>query len=83
MKIKIANADIGSEEVRHVERVSGETMMRCYQCGNCSGGCPVSMKSSLNPRKLVYCYLNDECQGMSAEELGLWECTTCSTCTER
>ncbi len=55
----------------------------CIQCGRCSGGCPVSMKSSLNPRKLVYCYLNDECQGMSAEELGLWECTTCSTCTER
>jgi heterodisulfide reductase subunit C len=31
----------------------------CIQCGRCSGGCPVSMKSSLNPRKLVYCYLND------------------------
>ncbi len=55
----------------------------CIQCGRCSGGCPVSMKSSLNPRKLVYCYLNDECRGASADELGLWECTTCSTCTER
>jgi Fe-S oxidoreductase len=41
------------------------------------------MKSTLNPRKLVYCYLNDLCQGLSAEELGLWECTTCTTCTER
>jgi len=55
----------------------------CIQCGRCSGGCPVSMKSSLNPRKLVYCYLNDLCGGMSADELGLWECTTCATCTER
>jgi len=41
------------------------------------------MKSNLNPRKLVYCYLNDQCQGLSADDLGLWECTTCTTCTER
>jgi len=41
------------------------------------------MKSSLSPRKLVYGYLNDLCAGMSADELGLWECTTCATCTER
>jgi Fe-S oxidoreductase len=55
----------------------------CIQCGRCSGGCPVSMKSTLNPRKLVYCYLNDLCKDLSADELGLWECTTCTTCTER
>jgi Fe-S oxidoreductase len=55
----------------------------CIQCGRCSGGCPVSIKSSLNPRKLVYCYLNDECKNLNADELGLWECTTCTTCTER
>ena len=55
----------------------------CIQCGRCSGGCPVSMKSALNPRKLVYCYLNDLCKEMNADELGLWECTTCTTCSER
>ena len=55
----------------------------CIQCGRCSGGCPVSIKSSLNPRKLVYYSLNELERSMSAEELGLWECTTCTTCTER
>jgi Fe-S oxidoreductase len=55
----------------------------CIQCGRCSGGCPVSMKSTLNPRKLVYYSLTDVSKGMNADELGLWECTTCTTCTER
>jgi len=55
----------------------------CIQCGRCSGGCPVSIKSNLNPRMLVYYSLNEMDRGMSADELGLWECTTCNTCTER
>jgi Fe-S oxidoreductase len=55
----------------------------CIQCGRCSGGCPVSMKSSLNPRRLVYYSLNNMTKDYSAEELGLWECTTCTTCIDR
>jgi len=41
------------------------------------------MKSNLNPRRLVYCALNDSERTLTADELGLWECTTCTTCTER
>ena len=25
----------------------------CYQCGKCTGGCPVSLKSKLNIRRLM------------------------------
>jgi Fe-S oxidoreductase len=55
----------------------------CYQCGKCTGGCPVSLKSRLNIRKLII----EEILGKNLERLNerleLWDCTTCKTCTIR
>jgi Fe-S oxidoreductase len=55
----------------------------CFQCGKCTGGCPVSLKSALNIRKLMIEVLLRENlgQGLRGEEL--WDCTTCKTCTLR
>lgn len=51
----------------------------CIQCGKCTGGCPVSLKSSLNPRALIYQILLGEAfEPVTRAEL--WDCTTCSTC---
>jgi Fe-S oxidoreductase len=51
----------------------------CIQCGKCTGGCPISPKSALNPRALVYQILRGEdFELVSRAEL--WDCTTCSTC---
>ncbi len=51
----------------------------CIQCGKCTGGCPISPKSALNPRELVYQILRGEDFELVARE-DLWDCTTCSTC---
>lgn len=51
----------------------------CIQCGKCTGGCPVSLKSALNPRALIYqMLLGESFEVVSRGEL--WDCTTCSTC---
>jgi Fe-S oxidoreductase len=55
----------------------------CIQCGRCTGGCPVSVKSPLNIRKVVYTGLLDRLEPLDPERLGLWECTTCTTCNLR
>ncbi len=52
----------------------------CFQCGKCTGGCPVSLKSQLNIRKLMIEVLLRENLGHGEE---LWDCTTCKTCTLR
>jgi len=61
----------------------------CMQCGECTGLCPVSFKSKLNPRRLMletaymispltmYPPLNIH------EKSEVWDCTTCSTCSYR
>ena len=55
----------------------------CYQCGKCTGGCPVSLKSRLNIRRLVL----EGILGRNIERINeraeLWDCTTCKTCTLR
>ena len=58
-----------------------DILLGCIQCGKCTGGCPVSVRSSLNIRKLIYRSLikiKDK-----NKDLGIWECTTCSTCSIR
>ena len=57
-------------------------LYNCIQCGKCTGGCPVSIRSSLNPRKLIYEALMGE-RFNPVERTEIWECTTCATCAER
>lgn len=55
----------------------------CFQCGKCTGGCPVSLKSKLNIRRLMIEVLLRENLGNLAQRDELWDCTTCKTCTLR
>jgi heterodisulfide reductase subunit C len=29
-------------------------LLGCIQCGRCSGGCPMSLRTGLNVRQLIY-----------------------------
>ena len=59
-----------------------QELYECIQCGRCTGGCPVSARSELNPRKLVYEALLG-IKFVPVERHEIWECTTCATCAER
>lgn len=62
-------------------------LLSCIQCGRCSGGCPVSLRSKLNVRKIVYDSLKNVSKKQDLESISakseLWECTTCATCSLR
>jgi len=55
----------------------------CYQCGKCTGGCPVSLKSRLNIRRLMIEGILGKNLDRLTEKEELWDCTTCKTCTLR
>jgi len=58
-------------------------LFACVQCGKCTGGCPMAMKTKLNPRNLIYRLLIAG-NGFNLEgREELWDCTTCSTCYSR
>ncbi len=54
----------------------------CIQCGKCTGGCPVSFKTALNIRRLIYEALMGGAVNPEGKE-ELWDCTTCGTCVLR
>lgn len=58
-------------------------LLACIQCGRCTAGCPVALKSSLNIRRLVREASFDERLETVLKQKDLWDCTTCSTCTIR
>jgi Fe-S oxidoreductase len=58
-------------------------LLACIQCGKCTGGCPMAIKTKLNPRALIYRLLVAS-NGCDIEErVELWDCTTCNTCASR
>ncbi len=82
MKIKLGKEDIDSSLIQQIERVSGETIKRCYQCGNCSGGCPVSYAMEIPPTQVMR-YLQ---LGMVEELMAsnsMWVCVGCLQCFSR
>jgi Fe-S oxidoreductase len=58
------------------------TLLECIQCGRCTGGCPVSMKTALNIRGIIYEALIEDFIEISGMDV-LWDCTNCLTCTTR
>ncbi|RLA82942.1 MAG: hypothetical protein DRG31_06750 [Deltaproteobacteria bacterium] len=58
------------------------SLYACLQCGKCTGGCPVSLRSPLNIRRIMR-----EALLFGTQELllrpELWDCTTCKACTLR
>lgn len=58
-------------------------LLGCIQCGRCTAGCPVSLRTRLNVRKVVYEGLTGSGPGDATGRPEAWSCTTCSNCTER
>ena len=57
-------------------------LLGCIQCGRCTGGCPLSLRSPLNVRRIIYEFLiRDKLDIKEMPEI--WDCTTCTTCTLR
>ena len=82
MKLKIKNDNIGSEFTKYVERVTGETAMRCYQCGNCTGGCPVSFKMEHGPSQIIRLMQIGQDETVK-EANSMWVCVGCMQCYSR
>lgn len=65
------------------ELISKYELAKCFQCGKCTSGCPVSLKSVLNIRRLMREVLLSPDTAKILQKTELWDCTTCQTCTLR
>ena len=82
MKITLGAAPLKTEFVTLVERVSGEDLSRCYQCGNCTGGCPVSFAMDIAPSQVIrMLQLGQEEEVLRSR--AIWLCVSCLQCYSR
>ena len=58
-------------------------LAKCFQCGKCFSGCPVSINGVLNIRRLMREVLLTQNPDKVLEHKELWDCTTCQTCSIR
>jgi heterodisulfide reductase subunit C len=61
-----------------VMELSGENVDLCFQCGACSGGCPLTQEMDYLPSKIIrMMQLGLE---EALESKTIWVCTTCFNC---
>jgi len=82
MRVTISRDTINSDFSKEVEKLSGENLHLCYQCGKCTAGCPMAEFSGYTANQIIrMCQL-----GMEEEVLGsdsIWLCPTCYQCYAR
>ncbi len=82
MTIKISSKTIKKDFIEKLERLSGQNIQQCFQCGNCTASCPMVEHVNTVPRKI-----------MRMAQLGLeeklsecntcWVCASCHSCGVR
>ena len=71
-----------AEFVAEVQRESEQNLALCYQCGNCTAGCPVSFAYDYPVNQIMRLVQ----AGRKTEALSshaIWLCVSCETCTTR
>lgn len=82
MKILFEKTGTGREFLKQMERESGEDLSRCYQCGNCTGSCPVSFAMDIPVSQIIrMVQLGQEQAALQANSI--WLCVSCLQCQSR
>jgi heterodisulfide reductase subunit C len=61
---------------------SGQNLLRCLQCGKCSGGCPITSQTVGGPRRLI-AYILNGMRDAALKDPTWWYCVSCGTCATR
>lgn len=82
MKISLDTISTDNAFLEQVERESGEDLSKCYQCGNCSGSCPVSFAMEIPVSQVIrFVQLGQEQTVLQANSM--WLCVSCLQCQAR
>lgn len=65
-----------------IQQISGENVLSCYQCGLCSGSCPVRFAMDLSPTQVIRLVQTGAVEEIF-ESNTFWICSTCFTCHAR
>jgi len=83
-EIMIKMSDVDKKFKCEITRIPGaENVVLCYQCGDCTGDCPVARFSDVyRPRKLIRMVQLGLKKRLLSNE-AIWLCSTCFKCVDR
>ena len=76
------SSTIGSSFVAKIEKISGQKLLACYQCGKCSAGCPMAAHMDILPNQVIRMAQLGMQQKLLASRT-IWTCVSCLTCNSR
>ena len=65
-----------------IQNATGLDPARCYQCGKCSAGCPMTGEMELKTHQIIRLIQIESTERLLSSE-SIWMCLTCETCTTR
>ncbi|MFC1887664.1 4Fe-4S dicluster domain-containing protein [Candidatus Cloacimonadota bacterium] len=82
MSLKISRNSMKTELVYKINEISGQNVFDCYQCGNCSSGCPVVDYMDISPNQVLKLAQYGAIEEVLRSET-IWVCSTCLQCSTR
>ena len=76
------SSNVDREFVRQVSEESGQNPSLCYQCGNCTAGCPYTPYFDYPVSKVMRLVQAGQKDTLLSSK-AIWLCATCETCTTR
>lgn len=68
--------------VAQVEKESGQSVSQCYQCGNCTAGCPYTSVYDIPVHQVMRLLQAGQKQTLLSCR-SIWLCASCQSCTTR
>lgn len=80
--LRLSSARLASPFVKQVEKIAGQKLLACYQCGKCSAGCPMASHMDILPNQIIrLAQLGMEEKLLASN--AIWNCVSCMTCNSR
>ncbi|MDD5057645.1 MAG: 4Fe-4S dicluster domain-containing protein [Sideroxydans sp.] len=76
------SSSVSRSFVAKIEKISGQKLLACYQCGKCSAGCPMAAYMDILPNQIIrMAQLGMQKQLLASRTI--WTCVSCLTCNSR
>ncbi len=79
MAVKLSPNTVKKEFIEKLEKLSGQNIQKCFQCGTCSGTCPMSDSMDTPPRQILRMAQLGLQEDLEKSET-CWVCASCHGC---
>ena len=82
MAVKISPKTVKKDFMEKLQKLSGQNVQECFQCGTCTASCPMLDHMDIPPRKLVHMAqlgLEENIENIKT----CWVCASCHSCNVR